>query len=148
MQPLDKHSLFAIFEANDEEVYKEHEVTEVLQNPYVLMGMVLRGLENFTLLDIMYTRSYPKQYASVRNVVKAKYYTTLYSYLERIDSTKFESIYTIGESFEHNRVLLGLQTLLEFFEKAEDYVKCGVIKNYHDLIASTIIKRELDVQLL
>ena len=35
----------------DEEVYEEHNVTDVLQNPYVLMSMVVRGVENYKLLD-------------------------------------------------------------------------------------------------
>lgn len=148
MQHLDKNTLFSIFEADDEAVYREHEVEEVLNNPYVLMGMVLKGLKNFELIDIMYTRSYKEQYTNIRRIVKHKYYSKLVSYLERIDHTKFESIYTIGESFDTTEVLEALQELLSHFEQNEHYSKCSIIKNYHDLIAGVLIQRELSVNLL
>ena len=51
MQPVDPHKLFSLFEKGDEEVYKEHGVEEALKNPYVLMGMVLEGMENYQLMD-------------------------------------------------------------------------------------------------
>ena len=54
MQKLDPHTLFSIFEQGDEEVYKEHGELEVLKNPFVLMNMVMRGLENYQLMCIMY----------------------------------------------------------------------------------------------
>ena len=49
MHKLDPHTLFSIFEQGDEEVYKEHGEMEVLKNPFVLMNMVMRGLENYLL---------------------------------------------------------------------------------------------------
>ena len=57
MQPLDKNTLFSIFEVGDEEVYKENNVESLLDNPFVLIGMVVRGVENWHLMDILYTRN-------------------------------------------------------------------------------------------
>ena len=87
MQELNPDSLFSIFEAGDEEVYKENNVGYLLKNPYVLIGMVVRGIDNYKLMDIIYTRNYPKVYKLHRSKVKLKYYTNLYSYLTRIDIT-------------------------------------------------------------
>ena len=143
MQPLDKNTLFAIFEQGDEEIYKEHKVTGVLNNPYVLMGMVIRGMENWHLMDIMYKRSYPEDYKEVRSAIMLKYMTKLVGYLERIDSTKFESVYTIGESYDSKTVRLVLNGLLGYFERIEYYEKCAVIKEYIDLLAGEIIQKEL-----
>ena len=53
MQPLDPHTLFSIFEKGDAEVYEEHNMTELLDNPYVLMGMVLRGVDNYHTMDVI-----------------------------------------------------------------------------------------------
>ena len=141
--PLDKNTLFSIFEQGDEEIYKEHNVTGVLDNPYVLMGMVIRGLENWNIMDIMYKRTYPEEYAKVRGSIKVKYMSKLVSYLERIDSTKFESIYTIGESFESKNVIMALHNLLMYFENIEYYEKCAIIKNYIDLLTEHLIEKEL-----
>lgn len=143
MLPLDKNTLFSIFEQGDEEIYKEHNVTGVLDNPYVLMGMVIRGLENWNIMDIMYKRTYPEEYAKVRSSIKVKYMSKLVSYLERIDSTKFESIYTIGESFESKNVIMALHSLLMYFENIEYYEKCAIIKNYIDLLTEHLIEKEL-----
>ena len=68
MQPLDPHTLFSIFEQGDEMVYKEHGVEDALENPYVLMGMVLRGMENYHIMDTMYRKQYAKQYEKVRKI--------------------------------------------------------------------------------
>ena len=141
MQQLDPHTLFSIFEKGDEEVYKEHNITDVLDNPYVLMGMVVRGIENFTLMDMMYMRSYPEQYENVRTLIKDKYFNKLYGYLNRIDSTKFDSIYKIGTSFEISTVTYALNTLLNYFENKEEYEKCGTIKHYIENLTLESAKR-------
>ena len=138
MQQLDPHTLFSIFEQGDEEVYKEHGVEDVLDNPYVLIGMVVRGLQNYQLMDLMYMRSYPDQYKEVRETVKLKYYNGLYSYLTRIDTTKFEVIYSIGETYDSQDVLFGLDTLLHYYEDLEMYEKCAVIKKYMDLVRESV----------
>ena len=143
MQPLDKNTLFSIFEQGDEEIYKEHNITGVLDNPYVLIGMVIRGMENWHLMDIMYKRSYPVEYKEVRSQIRLKYMLKLVAYLERLDKTKFETVYTIGDSYDSKTVRLALNSLLGFFESIEYYEKCAIIKDYIDLIAHEVIQKEL-----
>jgi len=134
MQPLDPHTLFSIFEQGDEMVYKEHGVEDALENPYVLMGMVLRGMENYHIMDVMYKRQYPKEYKKVKKMVQYKYFNKLYSYLTRIDNLTVESIYRIGESFDKGSVFLSLDNLRMFFEVIEEYEKCLIIKKFQDLL--------------
>jgi len=134
MQPIDPHQLFAIFDQGDEQVYEEHGQEEHLENPYVLMGMVLRGIDNYHLMDIMYMRQYPSRYKKVRNITKYKYYNKLLSYLTKIDSTCFDDIYKIGESFESGEAFVGLDTLRYYYENIEQYEKCAIIKRYQDLL--------------
>ena len=134
MQPLDPHTLFSIFEQGDEEVYREHNQTEALKNPFVLMGMVVRGVENYYMMDMMYLRHYPDAYKKVRKMIQYKYYNRLYGYLLIINSMSFEDIYAIGESFNTKEVDRGLYTLLYYFEDIEEYEKCAIIKRYRDLL--------------
>ena len=108
MHKLDPQTLFSIFEQGDEMIYKEHGVEDALENPYVLMGMVLRGMENYHIMDAMYTKQYPKQYKKVKKMVQYKYFNKLYSYLTRIEKVTLESIFRIGESFEKGSVFLSL----------------------------------------
>ena len=134
MQPLDPHTLFSIFEQGDEAVYKEHGMESTLDNPFVLMGMVLRGMENFHIMDVMYKKQYPKEYKKVRKSVQYKYFCRLYEYLTRVTDLTPESVYKIGESFDKGSIFLGLDNLRVFFEGVEEYEKCGVIKSFQELI--------------
>lgn len=147
MQKLDPHTLFSIFEKGDEEIYREHGMEDQLQNPYVLMGMVIRGLENFSLMCTMYENNFPKEFKSNKENIRRKYYTRLYGYLTRIDSNRFDNLYTIGETFEAARVEGGLQHLMFFFESIEEYEKCAIIKKWIEhLIIAKEIKLELDIR--
>jgi len=134
MQRIDPHTLFSIFEQGDEAVYKEHGLEDALKNPFVLMGMVVRGIENYNIMDMMYSRQYAKDYAKVRKITKYKYLNNLYSYLKRIDSSSFDTVYKIGESFEKDKVNKCLNYLRVYYESLEEYEKCAVIKRYIDLL--------------
>ena len=134
MQPIDPNTLFSIFEQGDEAIYKEHGVEGALDNPFVLMGMVLRGIENYNLMDIMYMRQYPEHYKKVRRITKYKYFNKLYGYLSRIRTQDFNGTYSIGESFEIQNVERALNTLREYYERLEEYEKCAVIRDYQSLL--------------
>ena len=134
MQPIDPNTLFSIFEQGDEAIYKEHGVEGALDNPFVLMGMVLRGIENYNLMDIMYMRQYPEHYKKVRRITKYKYFNKLYGYLSRIRTQDFNETYSIGESFEIKNVDRALNTLRAYYEGLEEYEKCAVIRDYQSLL--------------
>ena len=97
MKQIQPDNLFAMFEVSDEEVYKEHGVTGVLKNPYVLMGMVIRGLENYYLMDALYSKKYPEEYKRHTKMVRYKYFTNLMGYLERIDWKDINEAYKISD---------------------------------------------------
>ena len=136
---MDPHTLFSIFEQGDEEVYIEHGVKDVLDNPFVLMGMILRGLENFELMDMMYSRNFPEEYKNVKTIIKYKYYNKLYKYLRRIDSSSFKDEYTIGEAFDSGNVYKALDDLRTYYETIEEYEKCAVIKNFRELLIDKVV---------
>lgn len=139
MEPLDKDTLFSIFEQGDEQIYQEHGLQDTLNNPFVLMGMVIKGLENFQLMNLMYQRNYPKEYAKVASVIKYKYYTKLYNFLTRINLKDLDIEYNIGDSFEDTQVYIGLEELRVYYEGLEEYEKCGVIKKYIDYLIDKVV---------
>jgi len=135
MQQLDPHSLFSLFEKGDEEVYKEHGVENTLKNPYVLLNMVTRGMDNYSIMDILYMKNNPDTYKNVRKEVKYKYYVRLYKYLERLDVESIEnSTYTIGESYDVPNLIVRLDDLRLFFEGYEEYERCSLIKSTIDML--------------
>ena len=124
MNKLDPHTLFSIFEKGDEEVYKEHGAEDLLDNPFVLMGMVTRGLESYEMMRMLYLKNYPKEFIKAEPAIKHKYYNRLYKYLLRINLKSIESIYTIGDSYDKKSTSHALNTLLRYFESIEEYEKC------------------------
>ena len=133
MEKLDPHTLFSIFEQGDEEVYREHGHDDVLDNPFVLMGMVLRGLENYKLMVLMYTRKYPEQFKAAEPGIKGKYYDKMYGYLNRLDLRKIETAFRIGKSYSKDEIQLALDDLIEYYISVEQYEKCAKIVQYKDL---------------
>ena len=140
MNKLDPHSLFAIFEKGDEEIYKEHGQQDVLQNPFVLMGMVLRGLDNYKLMSIIYMKNYPKEFKAVESTVKYKFFNKLYGYLKRINIDKLEDIYTIGDNFGTADIAGALDEMIYYYQGLEEYEKCAIILKYKDLLIDKFIK--------
>ena len=137
MQPLDKNTLFSIFEAGDEQVYKEHGIEDMLKNPYVLMGMVMQGFQSYFTMDLLYQRNFPKEYKKAAKGIKYTYYNKLYGYLVRIDSDEDQSMYRIGETYQKEEVEAALDLLRVYFEEIEEYEKCAVIKKYIDLLTGS-----------
>tara|TARA_R110001606_G_scaffold18937_10_gene70358 strand:- start:15618 stop:16070 length:453 start_codon:yes stop_codon:yes gene_type:complete len=142
MNKLDPHTLFSLFEQGDEEVYKEHGVEDTLKNPYVLLNMVSKGMDNYAIMDMLYKKNYPDTYKNVRKDVQYKYYVRLFRYLERIDVKSIEdNTYTIGESYDLPNLIIRLDDLRAFFERCERYERCGVIKDTIDLLYEQSIKQ-------
>lgn len=140
MQPVDPNKLFDIFHHGDEAIYKEHGVKEALDSSYVLLGMVVRGVENFQLMDVMYSRQYPREYKRNRKSIAIKYFSKLFSYMSRINQDPVEVIEEMENGFDLTQIVVALDFLREFFEKIEHYEKCALIKTYID--ACTTIKIE------
>ena len=134
MHKLDPHTLFAIFEQGDEQVYRENNVEDVLKNPYVLIGMVVTGVENFYFMDKMYSFKHPEEYERVRGSIKFKYYSKLYGYLNRVKPVELDIVYKIGSDFEIDMSLKAINELLFYFQDLEHYEKCSVIKQFSDLL--------------
>tara|TARA_B100000683_G_C12441320_1_gene536207 strand:- start:708 stop:1154 length:447 start_codon:yes stop_codon:yes gene_type:complete len=140
MQPVDPHKLFDIFSKGDEAIYKEHGVKDALDNSYVLMGMVVRGVENYHLMDVMYSRQYPREYKRNRRSIAIKYFSKLESYLERIKDDPIKVIEDMENGFDLTQIVIALDFLREFFEKIEHYEKCAVIKTYIDACTTFTIE--------
>jgi len=149
MNKLDPHTLFSLFEQGDEEVYKEHGVEDTLKNPYVLLNMVSRGMENYAVMDMIYMKNNYKNYDKVRSNVKYKYFTKLFGYLERLDIEDIKAAkFVIGESYDLSTLVHNLDLLRKYFEEYELYERCLVIKNTIDSILSTTIHQKYRKKLL
>ena len=134
MHKLDPHTLFSIFEKGDEEIYRENKMEGLLSNPYVLIGMVVNGIENYFLIDQLYSNKEPKRYAKVKDSIKYKYFNKIYKYLTKLSLDTLDERYGIGTDYELDRSIKALNVLLFYFEEMEEYEKCALIFQYNDLL--------------
>jgi hypothetical protein len=135
MKKLDSEELFNIFTIGDEEVYKEHGVEDMLDNSFVLFGMVVRGVENYYLIDQMYNKRYGEQYLSVRENIKLKYFNGLLNYLERINLSQADTLIALGDEFGLQLINYSLKELLGFYQEKEYYEKCAIIFKFIELFS-------------
>ena len=141
MKPIEPKKLFDIFQADDEAVYKEHGMTEVLESSYVLLGMVVRGVENFHLMDVMYSKNYPNEYKRNKKNISIRYFTKLFSYLKRIKDKPEQVIAELEVGFDYTQIIMSIDFLRVFLEKIEHYEKCALIKSYID--TAIVFKEDL-----
>lgn len=133
MKRLDSESLFSVFSQGDEEVYKEHNVEELLDNSFVLFGMVVKGVENYFIIDQLYSNRYGEQYERIRESVKLKYLLGLVRYLERIENIPLDTLHILKGEFGLQAIKYALEGMLNFFERIEYYEQCILLKKYFDI---------------
>ena len=142
MKRLDGHSLFSIFEKGDEQIYKDLGVENQLDNTFVLFGMVIKGVENFFIIDQMYSNRYRESYDNVRDNLKLKYFSGLIKYLRRIDEFDSYTAHAILDEFGQSAISYSLEHMLVFFEQKEYYENCALIKKYLDIFSESSLSFE------
>jgi hypothetical protein len=133
MKKLNSDDLFNIFSIGDEEIYKEHNIEDMMDNTFILFGMVVRGVENYFIIDKMYDSRYQERYDSVRENIKLKYFNGLVNYLERIKALQSDTVMDIEDEFGLQAIKYALEEMLEFYKELEMYEKCAIIFKYHQL---------------
>lgn len=127
--------LFNLFSIGDNEVYKENEVEDLLDNSYVLIGMVIKGVENFYIIDQIYSSRFGDLYLSSRDSIRRKYFTGLYRYLERVNLSHEDTLLPLVDEFGEQPMYYAFQEMLECFLEVEDYLKCAKIHKFIELFS-------------
>lgn len=146
MKKLDPKDLFKVFEMTDEEIVSERDpqaVWDFRHHPYILMGMVIKGLENFDIISELYTRREGDEYEEIKDDVQYTYYTSLYKYLYRFN---YQSLEFIESALKHDYhdITYALIHLRTFFESKEEFEKCARIRDIFeaiDLGAELLLKK-------
>ena len=133
MKKLNSDDLFNIFSVGDEEIYKEHRIEDIMDNTFILFGMVVRGVENYFIIDKMYANRYQERYDSVRENIKLKYFNGLVNYLERAKDIKADTVEELKDEFGPQAIKYALEEMLEFYKELEMYEKCAIIFKFYEL---------------
>lgn len=132
MKKLNSNDLFDIFSQGDEVIYKENHLEDILDNSFVLFGMVVKGVENYFIIDKIYTNRYGESYLSVSDSVKLKYFNGLYNYLKRINITHSETLLDLQDEFGFQAIKYALEEMLEFYQEKEYYENCATIFRFYN----------------
>ena len=133
MKKLNSDDLFNIFSIGDEEIYKEYKIEDMMDNTFILFGMVVRGVENYFIIDKMYAHRYQERYDSVRENIKLKYFNGLVNYLERVKVLQSDTVMDLEDEFGLQAIKYALEEMLEFYKELEMYEKCAVIFKFYEL---------------
>ena len=133
MKKLNSDDLFNIFSIGDEEIYKEHKIEDLMDNTFILFGMVVRGVENYFIIDKMYVSRYQERYDSVRENIKLKYFNGLVNYLERVKVLQVGTVEELKDEFGPQAIKYALEEMLEFYKELEMYEKCAIIFKFYEL---------------
>ena len=133
MKKLDKANVFDLFEIGDEQVYKEHGVSDILQDSYILFGMAVKGVENYYIMEMMYRNRYGQRFDEVQDSIKTKYFIQLMRYISRIDITHVETLYQYKDIFGEQSIDYALSQMIQFFEQKEMYEHCAVLLKFYNV---------------
>ena len=84
-------------------------------------------MRNYDILDHMYRYRYEKQYDSMKDQLKLKYFNGLIRYASRIDELRPDTVDDLIEEFGKQEIVGMLTQLLRFYEKLEVYENCAII---------------------
>ena len=135
MKELDPSRLFDLFD-KEEEIQEQSIDKKWISknNPFILMGMVVRGVENFYILQEIHSSKNSREDLNKeekRKVIKYSYYKSLFKYIQRINQ---DSMLDLEQCLIHDIeiITLALNDILSLFESYEEYEKCSIIKSLQD----------------
>jgi len=135
MKRLNSNSIFDIFSATDEEVYKEHGMEELLKDPVIRFGTMVSGVGNYYVMDLLYTNKLGEKYLSNKESIKLKYFTDLMEYVGSIEDIQSDTLSIIEEEFGREAILYALENMIETFILVEHYENCAILQKYFDLFS-------------
>lgn len=129
MKSLDGDSIFSIFDVIHQEEFHHTEPT----NNFLIMGSIIRGVDNYFLLDQLYTNRYKERYFSVKDILKLKYFIQLVNKLRRVNEFEVKTASLLIDEFGRSTIVYVFQYLLSYCKEQELYEDCIIIKKYFDI---------------
>jgi len=123
MKKLDSNDLFDIFSQHDQDILGE----QIIDNDFITFGTIITAVQNYYLLDQIYSIRFVKHYDSVKDSIKMKYFTGLMRYFDRIDVLQPQTVNDLKDEFGNQMIVDTLHQMVSFFEKTEHYEKCAII---------------------
>jgi len=130
MKHINSTELFDIFLQQDNHILYQESVREQIDNNFITFGTIVTTIQNYYLIDQIYIHKYAKQYDSVRESLKTKYFNAVMKYFDRIDVLQPDTVEDIINEFSKPTIIDTLQLILATYEQQEHYENCAIIFKY------------------
>lgn len=133
MKIFDKNVLIDAFDIKNVDEQKEQILKDFKDTPEFFARFVCKGLVNYMVMDMLYSRRYGEKYEDSKKVIKLKLFTSFYHYILRIPLESFNKALIDVDSQEQGDILTlynALDTLITYFEEIEMYEKCEKLVKY------------------
>lgn len=124
MKKLNPDSVFQIFNQDDKEIFQEAGIEYLMEEDYMLVGLAVKGIGNYKLLDDINKKKLKDLYLEIRDGVKYRYYCKLYNYLYRVKFNKLEELFDFVQVLGVRDVHDTFNILISYFQEVEEYEKC------------------------
>jgi hypothetical protein len=135
MKKINSTKIFDIFTLTHQELDTLME-DQSSETPYIIeFKNIIKGIENFYMIDIIYKKRIGEEYLSRRENIKLMYFTGLMKYLERVGEIKGDTLLEVERELGKKPLLFALKEMIQVFILVEDYEKCSVLQKYLDFFS-------------
>ncbi len=136
MKDIDASRLIRLFENTASGNEFEESLPDLHSHGYIILGMVIRGVENYYILCDMLTREHGEDFKKVQDKVEKSYFDRLFLFLDKLD---IENPSMISQAIEHDTssIEYALGALLRVFEAHEEYERCARIIKLKQILSLT-----------
>lgn len=136
MKDINPGKILEIFNDTASGVDHDDSLQDVHSHGYIILGMVIRGVENYYILNELMSKRYGEDFKKVEESVKRIYFTRLYKYLENFNLK--DSLH-LSQALKHSPsgIAYGLDNLIEVFEFYQEYEKCARVLEIKNSLTSS-----------
>jgi len=136
MKKIHIDNIFTIFDNYDDVVYEQDDLQDVYSNDFIVLGSVIKSIENFYLLDKIQRHRYGIHYDEVFDKIQLRYFSQAMKMLDRIDDIDRYSADMVAAEFGTSHVRDILDKMLQVFIIHEHYEKCSKINKFIEIFST------------
>ena len=126
MKKINADNIFSVFSTTDQSSIPGTEVDAIDHCHNAIAGLLI-GVENFYILDHLYTAKYNDSYNSMRQSLQLKCYSTLLQNVDRYDEIPSGTVKSIKKQFGKPMIEFALNDMLKCFLDIEMYSHCASV---------------------